>query len=335
MNYVLIDTANMFFRARHGAHRASDSWTRLGFALHVTLMSANKVARRFAADHVIFALEGRSWRKDFYKPYKANRAQARAALTEQEQEEDRLFWETYDQLTKYLSERTNCSVIRHANAEADDVIARWIALHPRDHHTIVSSDTDFVQLVADNVDQYNGITDELITIRGIFDAKGQPVKDKKTKEAKSVPDPQWLLFEKCMRGDASDNVFSAYPGVRTKGTKNKVGLIEAFADRDKKGYNWNNLMLQRWTDHDGQEHRVLDDYERNRQLVDLTAQPSDIKRMVDQAIAEQISHKDVGQVGVRFMQFCGKYELTKCGDAAEQFGGWLNKTYQGVLNDRS
>ena len=25
-----------------------------------------------------------------------------------------------------------------------------------------------------------------------------------------------------MRGDPSDNIFSAYPGVRTKGTKNKI-----------------------------------------------------------------------------------------------------------------
>ena len=174
-----------------------------------------------------------------------------------------LFWETYDNLTKYLSTKTNCSVIRHENAEADDVIARWIALHPQDHHTIVSSDTDFVQLIAENVDQYNGITDELITLKGIFDAKGREVIDKKTKLPKTIPDPKWLLFEKCMRGDTSDNVFSAFPGVRTKGTKNKVGLQEAFEDKDKKGYNWNNLMLQRWTDHNGVEHRVLDDYERN------------------------------------------------------------------------
>ena len=157
MNYVLIDTANMFFRARHGAFKASDTWTKLGFALHVTMMAANKVATRFKADHVVFALEGRSWRKDFYEPYKKNRAVARAALTDLEQEEDKLFWETYDSLTKYLSEKTNCSVIRHENAEADDIIARWIALHPQDHHTIVSSDTDFVQLIAENVDQYNGI----------------------------------------------------------------------------------------------------------------------------------------------------------------------------------
>lgn len=333
MKYLLIDTANLFFRARHQAHRASDSWTRLGFALHLTLMSANKVMRRFGADHVIFALEGRSWRKDFYRPYKANRAETRAAMTEEQAEEDRLFWDTYDELTKYLTARTNCSVIRCATAEADDVIARWIALHPQDHHTIVSSDTDFVQLVAANVDQYNGITDELITVKGIFDAKGNAVKDKKTGLPKAVPDPSWLLFEKCMRGDTSDNVFSAYPGVREHGTKNKTGLREAFEDRSRRGYAWNNLMLQRWTDHEGAEHRVLDDYERNRALIDLTAQPDAVKQTVDTCIREQISHKDVGQVGSHFLKFCGKYELTKCSDIADQFGRWLNETYKGVLND--
>jgi len=335
MRYLLIDTANMFFRARHVAYRAEDPWEKVGYALHITLASINKVVRRFGADHVIFALEGRSWRKDFYKPYKANRAVARAALTESEQEEDRMFWETYDQFTKYLAEQTNCSVIRHERAEADDIIARWIALHPQDHHTVISSDTDFVQLLADNVDQYNGITDELLTLRGIFDAKDQLVVDKKTKSPKAIPDPEWLLFEKCMRGDSSDNVFSAYPGVRTKGTKNKVGLQEAFEDRNNKGYNWNNLMLQRWTDHEGVEHRVLDDYQRNRHLIDLQAQPDDIKQLVDNAIQTQISHRDIGQVGVRFMKFCGKFDLNRISENADQYGKWLNETYKGVLNDTS
>jgi hypothetical protein len=110
---------------------------------------------------------------------------ARAALTEAQAEEDKMFWETYDNLTKYLAERTNCSVVRCPTAEGDDIIARWIALHPQDEHIVISSDTDFVQLVAPNVKQYNGITDELITIEGIFDAKGKPVNDKKTKEAKN------------------------------------------------------------------------------------------------------------------------------------------------------
>jgi 5'-3' exonuclease len=289
MRYVLIDTANMFFRARHGAFRASDTWEKIGFALHVTLMSANKVAQRFKADHVVFALEGRSWRKDFYDPYKKNRAVARAALTEAEQDEDKMFWETYDALTKYLAERTNCSVIQCPTAEGDDIIARWIALHPQDEHIIISSDTDFVQLIAPNVTQYNGISDEHITLEGYFDAKGKPVIDKKKQEPKTIPDPKWLLFEKCMRGDTSDNVFSAFPGVRTKGTKNKVGLQEAFEDKDKQGYNWNNMMLQRWTDHNGQEHRVLDDYNRNVSLIDLTSQPQEVKDRVDACICEQRS----------------------------------------------
>ena len=333
MRYLLIDTANTFFRARHAAFRAADSWEKIGYALHITLSSINKVHRKFEADHVIFCLEGRSWRKDFYEPYKKNRAVARAALTELEQEEDKLFWETYDSMTKYLREGTNCSVIRHDQAEADDMIARWIALHPQDDHVIISSDTDFVQLLASNVSQYNGITDELLTLEGIFDAKGNRVKDKKTKEDKVIPDPEWLLFEKCMRGDPTDNVFSAYPGVRTKGTKNKIGLQEAFADRKSKGYSWNNLMLQRWSDHNGKEHRVLDDYERNRILVDLTAQPQEIKQKIDQSIQEQISHKDIGQVGVRFMKFCGKFELNKISESAEQYARWLNATYQGTLKE--
>ena len=347
MKYLLIDSSNMFFRARHQAHRASDSWTKLGFALHLTMMSANKVARNFGVDHVVFALEGRSWRKDAYKPYKANRAEARAALNETEAEEDKLFWETYDSLTKYLSTKTNCSVIRCATAEADDVIARWIALHPQDEHIIVSSDSDFVQLVAPNVKLYNGINDCLFTVDGVQDAKGKTLSfevksDSKIKigkpDADFVAPPdyhRWALFLKCMRGDAGDNVFSAFPGAPIKGSKNRVGLREAFEDRDKKGYNWNNLMLQRWVDPEEREHKVLDDYDRNRTLIDLTAQPDNIKATVDAAIREQVSHRDVGMVGAHFLKFCGKYDLTKLSEQADSIGRWLNQTYKGVLDDSS
>ena len=331
MKYLLIDTANMFFRARHVAFRATDPWEKVGYALHISMAAINKVAKKFDTDHVVFCLEGRSWRKDYYKPYKANRSEARAALTEREQEEEKLFWDTFDDFNQYLREKTNCSVLRDGDAEADDLIARWIDLHPADEHVIISSDSDFYQLLANNVSQFNGITDQLITIEGIFDAKGKPVIDKKTKLPKEVPDPEWLLFEKCMRGDSSDNVFSAFPGVRKKGTKNKVGLLEAFADRSSKGYAWNNMMLQRWTDHEGKEHRVLDDYNRNRQLIDLKQQPEEIKQRVDNFIREQITNKDVGQVGSKFLKFCGKYELNRLSENAEQYGRWLNQTYQGVL----
>jgi hypothetical protein len=80
---------------------------------------------------------------------------------------------------------------------------------------------------------------------------------------------------------------------------------------------------------------VLDDYERNCTLIDLTAQPDNVKAVVDQCIREQISHKDVGQVGVHFMRFCGRYELTKLSENAEPISRWLNETYKGVLDDIS
>ncbi len=332
MKYLIIDTANMFFRARHVTSRYADSWEKIGYALHITFSSINKVHRKFPADHVVFALEGRSWRKDYYTPYKANRKVARQALTDAEQEEDQLFWETFDSFTQYLKESTNCSVLQHSEAEADDFIARWVQTHPDDEHTIISSDSDFYQLIAPNVQQYNGITDTLITLEGIFNEKGERVKDKKTGEAKPAPDPEWLLFEKCMRGDTSDNVFSAYPGVRKKGTKNKVGLLDAFADKNDKGYNWNNMMLQRWVDHNGEEHRVLDDYNRNRTLIDLTRQPDEIKQKVDNAIIEQVSNKDIGQVGVRFLKFCGKYDLNRLSEQSDVTAKWLNPVYKGDIN---
>jgi len=327
MKYLIVDTANTFFRARHSANRQSDTWDRLGFAIHVTLASVNKAWRDQKADHVVFCLEGRSWRKDFYEPYKKNRAVARAALTEQEAEEDRLFWEAFDQLKDFLSIKTNCTVLRHDNLEADDLIAGWIQAHPNDEHVIVSSDTDFYQLLATNVRQYNGVADELHTLEGIFDKKGKLVVDKKTKEPKKIPDPKFILFEKCMRGDPTDNVFSAYPGVRTRGTKNRVGLEEAYADMDRKGFNWNNLMLQRWTDHNGAEHRVLDDYQRNRTLVDLTAQPDYVKVWITDTIATGSVRLNRPMIGAQFLKFCGKYELNRISEQATSFAEFLSAGY--------
>lgn len=331
MKYALIDTANTFFRARHIASRNSDTWEKIGMALHLTLASVNQVVRKFGADHVVFCLEGRSWRKDHYEPYKRNRVVDALSQTEAEREENEMFWDTYEKFTTFLKEKTNVSVLRHERAEADDMIARFVHLHPNDTHYIISSDTDYIQLISDNVHQYNGITNQFITLEGYHDEKGRLVVDKKTKEPKLLGDPQWHLFMKCMRGDSSDNVFSAYPGVREKGTKNKVGLTEAYADRHKMGFNWNNMMLQRWVDHNEVEHRVKDDYERNRVLIDLTAQPQEIKDLVDSRIKESVRVNTTPQVGIHFMKFCGKYELTKISDQAETYAKWLNSPYKGNL----
>jgi 5'-3' exonuclease len=326
MTYILVDTANTFFRARHVINGDAD--IKLGMAFHITLNSIRKAWQQFNGTHVIFCLEGRSWRKDFYAPYKAQRAEARAAHTEREADEERVFWEAFDTFKEFVTEKTNCTVLQNPQLEADDLIAGWIQNHPQDNHVIISTDTDFAQLIAPNVKQYNGVMETTITHEGYFDDKGKSIIDKKTQEPKTAPNPEWQLFEKCMRGDTSDNVFSAYPGVRTKGTSKKVGLLEAFEDRNTKGYNWNNLMLQRWSDHNGVEHRVLEDYERNRRLIDLNHQPDNIKQIIKETIntATQ-ADKNISQVGIRLIKFCNLYDLKKIADQAQSYAEPLNARY--------
>jgi len=324
--YILVDTANTFFRARHVIR--GDLNDKVGMSIHTVLGSVRKAWKDFKGDHVVFCLEGRSWRKDYYAPYKRQRTDARAAASPREQEEDRVFWETFDQFKDFITNKTNCTVLQHQQLEADDLIAGWIQSHPSDNHVIISTDGDFAQLIAPNVRQYNGVMQITTTHEGYFDEKGKRVIDKKTKQEKPAPDPSWLLFEKCMRGDTSDNIFSAYPGVREKGTKNKVGLREAYADRASKGYSWNNLMLQKWVDHEGVEHRVLDDYMRNVNLCDLTAQPNDIKLLIKDTVqSATTAEKNVPQVGIRLLKFCAEYDLQKVSEQVQSYAEPLNARY--------
>ena len=324
--YILVDTANMFMRARHVV-RGDDMDTKIGMAYHIMFNSINKVWKDQSGAHVVMCLEGRSWRKDVYEPYKRNRQAVLAAKTDKEQEEDQQYWWAFDNLQEFLKTKTNVTVLQDNQCEADDFIARWIQNHPDDKHCIVSSDSDFYQLLNDNVNQYNGITGELITTKGIFNDSGKSVVDKRTGEPKQIGDPEWLLFEKCIRGDTSDNIFSAFPGARVKGTKNKVGMKDAFEDRNTKGFNWNNFMLQRWVDHENVEHRVLEDYQRNQILVDLTRQPDDIKAQLDNAIVQQVQKEKKTQVGIHFMRFCGKHKLDRVSQNAQEHSEYLNKAY--------
>tara|TARA_B100000902_G_C27313927_1_gene920084 strand:- start:256 stop:1245 length:990 start_codon:yes stop_codon:yes gene_type:complete len=328
MNYLLVDGLNMFMRAKHVGGRGDSIDMKIGMAMHIMFNSINKCWREFDGNHIVLCLEGRSWRKDFYAPYKANRKVVLDKRSPKEQEDDELYFEAYDDMVQFFANKTNCTVLRCETAEADDMIATWIQQHPQDNHMIVSTDSDFYQLLAPNVKQYNGTTDQIVSLEGWKDLKsGEPVIDKKTGEEKVAIDPKWVLFEKCVRGDSSDNVFSAYPGARLKGTKNKTGIREAYEDREASGYNYNNFMLQRWVDHEEEEHRVRDDFIRNEILIDLTAQPDEIKELCITRMNEQKKSEPMSNIGIHFMKFCAKWNLQRMSDQAQ--------TYSAMLNGRS
>ena len=77
----------------------------------------------------------------------------------------------------------------------------------------------------------------------------------------------------------------------------------------------------------GVEHRVLDDYERNRQLIDLKAQPTEIKELITNTIRENSYPKNVEQVGMRLLKFCGLFDLVKVSEQAQQYAEPLNAKY--------
>ena len=320
--YLLVDTQNMFFRARHVAQRGASLDEKIGLAFHIMFNSVKKANNMFNGDHVVFCLEGRSWRKDVYEPYKKNRKVVLDKRSPREQEEDQYWWEAYDDFLDFLVEQTNSSAIRSSVAEADDVIALWIEAHKDSKNVIVSTDSDFYQLISPTVSLYNGMTNQIVTANGFYDEKDNPVIDKKTNQPKGAPDPEWLLFEKCIRGDSSDNVFTAFPKVR------KTKIKEAFDDRHNQGFVWNNFMLSKWTDHNGNDMVVKDCYERNKQLVDLSQQPDEVRTNILTEIVRAQNSKSIEQVGVRFMKFCNKYSLEKLAQNPTEHAKYLNKAYK-------
>ena len=86
-------------------------------------------------------------------------------------------------------------------------------------------------------------------------------------------------------------------------------------------------MLQRWVDHNNDEHRVLEDYQRNVHIIDLTAQPDNVKEQLDKAIVEQVQKERKSQVGIHLMRLCGKHDLARLAERVNDHAVYLNKAY--------
>ena len=370
--FAVIDIYNLYFRAAKGCQ--GDAFTRAGMALHVTFKSLRKMIYDMGCDHLVVCAEGRSWRYDVYPEYKAKRKLEKASMTAAEREDDAIIQNGLSELIEFLRDSTRVTVLRSDNIEGDDFIARFVQVHPNDQHIILSSDSDFIQLIADNVSIYDAMMDRIITKEGVKNSNGKQLvfeigsstgkisikgtleeeieKHRRAQKAlkKEKPDhevtefswdidDEWwkrALFVKMIRGDSGDGIFSAFPGIRYKGSKNKVGIADAWADRNTRGFEWNNFMNQTWEKAGGFDENgevtmqpvvVKDEIERNRVLIDLTAQPDNIKAEMDAAIIREIQKEPVKQVGVAFLKFCGRHDLQQLAKEAQQHGMYLNVGY--------
>lgn len=326
--YILIDFSNLFHRMKHTSMKNSTIDERLGMVMHQMLSGVTSVWNKFNADHCIFALEGSSWRKQFYPEYKLNRKIKTLQKTEAEIEVDEQFQMAANSFVEFLQKKTATTVVRAQDAEADDVIATFIMDRPKDIHIIVSTDSDFYQLVGNNTTIYDPMKMQFITNNGVYDDKFKPIIDKKTGKHKVLGDPEYILFKKLFRGDASDHIKSAYPRIPEKSTKNRVGIDEVFADRHSKQFAWNTVMLSEWVDHKQQVHVVKDDFIRNKILIDFNEIPDVIRNQVRNAIDEEARKEIIiRNIGFSFMQFCGKWGLERISQNAEYYSAFLSKPF--------
>lgn len=342
--YVIVDASNLFHRCKHAI--MGDAATKAGMALHICFNSLRQIWKKFDANHVVIALDKKSWRREVYPDYKAHRRVQEALKTKSEIQDDSLYFETMNHFIEFLKKRTNVTVLEAVGCEADDFIARWIDLHPNDQHVILSGDSDFHQLLSDNVTIYDGVKGWTISNKEVLDEKDRPavkkkmvnqkviakngsVKNMKVTEAFLVtpPDPEYELFKKIIRGDSSDNIMSAKPGAREKGSAKKPGILEAYNDRHGRGYDWTLFMQDEWEDHNGNMVKVLDAYNRNRQLIDLRAQPDHIKELMDSIILEEVQKPKKTGVGVWFLKFCEEMALVNLSKNPNEYATLLQASY--------
>lgn len=319
--FAYVDFYNLMFRNAHTSGKTASIDDKIGMMMHKLMVSLLSVKKRFHADHIIICMDENSWRKRIYAEYKLNRVTQRLKKTPKEQEEDLQLLNAAKDFFEYLRNKTGLLCVKYNGAEADDIIATNILDNPDCEHIIMSTDRDFYQLVGVNVMIYDPTMKMYLTLDGVFDEKFEPILDK-SGNPKHMGDPEWHLFLKCIRGDSSDNIKTAYPRVRERGTKKKAGLIEAFNDRHKREYDWFTIMHHEWEDGFGNKHLVKDLYERNKELIDLRKVPVWVQDGIRLDLLSQYELREnlpTANIGFSFMKFCSKWELYAIGERSSEY----------------
>ena len=226
---------------------------------HMVLNSLRSYKQKFGDEYgeLVIACDNTNyWRKQVFPYYKANR--------KKNQEKSELNWqsifECMNKIRAELKEYFPYKVIDIESAEADDIIAILVKefsdFNPQDI-LILSGDKDFIQLhVYDNVKQYD------------------PVRKKYIKHA----DPKRYLQEHILKGDSGDGVPNILSddncfvvGARQKPMTQKK--IDAFSE----------LVAP------NMDPKVLRNYMRNKQLIDLSMVPEEIANKVLESYNSQSS----------------------------------------------
>jgi 5'-3' exonuclease len=297
-DWLVFDISNMLFRTFFVARNGEDDVTLAGLATHSALVTLNKYYKQFKPKKgVVMAFDRSSWRKEYTasddchpatKPYKGNR---RKDMSPAQQAKYAKFIDHLREFENLIIEHTAIVSLVQDRLEADDLIAGFCQINDGDDIIIISADSDLLQLK-----KHKGI--RVVS----------PANDKEQQLEEFDNDPLFYVFQKCMRGDPTDNIQSAYPRLR------KTKIREAYDDP----YIRANLMKETWTDEKNQEILVEDMFKENQRLIDLEKQPKDIRIAILTTVDEALN-KDRKFSMFHLLKFCSKYDLVKIKDSIDTF----------------
>lgn len=183
------------------------------------------------------------------------------------------FNELRDSFAADVSKFLRCKVICSEMAEGDDVIYQSCIKYKRNYDSIVmvTRDSDMNQMLnINNLVIYNHLTKELATCES----------------------PTTYLDLKVLSGDTSDSI----PGIALPGKKTKLGPAGA----EKLYTSLNESCLEA-----ARNGGWLEQYERNRTLIDLSCIPTEIRNDIDSLLEAEES------------KFCPFWEISKMGFSSE------------------
>jgi len=257
---ILMDLAQVMIATlmeQLGNHTNADLDENLLRHMVLNSIRANKI--KFSTEYgalVIAADDRRSWRRDIFPYYKANRKKAR--------DSSELNWNMiFDSLNKIreeLKEVFPYRVVQADGAEADDIIATLVKHNQTEDIIILSGDKDFQQLQKyPNVKQYSPPLKKYITCN----------------------DPESFLKEHIIRGDVGDGIpnflssdDTLVTGIRQKSIMSK--RVEVWLTQQPEEF-CNSEMLR--------------NFSRNKTLVDFSCIPDYIEVNILEEFEKQ-SNKD-------------------------------------------
>jgi DNA polymerase-1 len=181
---LVIDFNNMVHRARSGFNRGEH------YITYTFLLMIRKTVEKFSPSSIYIVKEGHPQsRHEAFGDYKSGRSSAG---------DD--FWRQHSDILHIL-QTMPVNIVRHPDHECDDMIAHIVNdIHKNDECVIVSTDTDFIQLLSesDRIKLWNPIKDSFV-------------------ENFECDYVQW----KSLVGDGSDNI----PGFKGIGAKTAKKLL--------------------------------------------------------------------------------------------------------------